>query len=110
MIASIGINPLKNVETLKAFAIETGCVKWFGIVLMGNGNKREGNYKMKILKHGNLLKFVCENCGCVWTAVKSECRESHIPEPMTTWYWYICPECGRNTMGQDVKAEDIFPN
>ena len=28
---------------------------------------------MKLIKHGNAMRFVCDLCGCEWQAVKKEC-------------------------------------
>lgn len=64
---------------------------------------------MKIIKHGKLLRFVCENCECEWQEVKKNCEDQIIQEPFSHRYWYRCPECGKNTMGYEVKAEDILP-
>ena len=64
---------------------------------------------MKIIKHGKLLRFVCKNCECEWQEVKKNCKEEVIPEPYTRWYWYRCPECGKNTRGSEVEAKDILP-
>ena len=45
---------------------------------------------MKILKHGQqLYSFVCDMCGCVWTAVEKE-TESEVMN---------YPECGYQTRG-----------
>lgn len=65
--------------------------------------------EMKIIKHGKLLRFVCENCECEWQEVKKNCEDEVIPEPYSHRYWYRCPECGKNTKGCEVKAEDILP-
>lgn len=64
---------------------------------------------MKIIKHGKLLRFVCENCECEWQEVKKNCEDEVIHEPYSHRYWYRCPECGKNTQGYEVKAEDILP-
>lgn len=64
---------------------------------------------MKILKHGNLLKFVCEDCECEWVEVKKNCKDETIFSALGHRYWYRCPECGKNTCGKEVKkAEDIL--
>ena len=60
---------------------------------------------MKIVKHGKALRFVCENCECEWQEVKKNCEYN----PNLQEYWYRCPECGKNTKGYEVKAEDILP-
>ena len=62
---------------------------------------------MKIIKHGKLLRFVCENCECEWQEVKKNCELIQGLYPQR--YWYRCPECGKKTKGFEVKAEDILP-
>ena len=75
-----------------------------GSALTGKGRKVKGD-DMKIIKHGNALLFICENCECEWQEVKKNCEyESYSSE-----YWYRCPECGKRTKGCKVKAEDILP-
>lgn len=64
---------------------------------------------MKIIKHGNALRFICANCECEWQEVAKNCDEQIIQEPFTHQYWYRCPECGKNTKGEKIKAEDILP-
>lgn len=61
---------------------------------------------MKIIKHGNALRFVCENCECEWQEVTKNCTY----DGFTFSYWYKCPECGKNTKGINIKAEDITPS
>lgn len=75
---------------------------------MENGIRRIGEVGMKIIKHGKLLRFVCENCECEWQEVKKNCEDEVIQEPYSHRYWYRCPECGKNTKGYEVKAEDIL--
>jgi len=65
---------------------------------------------MKIIKHGKLLRFKCENCECEWQEVKKNCRAETWPESNTTKYWYRCPECGKNTIGYKVEGNDILPD
>ena len=60
---------------------------------------------MKITKHGKCMNFVCENCGCEWRAVEKECKEVGFFEAPPR-YLYKCPECGKNTWGTKIEAED----
>ncbi len=60
---------------------------------------------MKIIKHGKALRFICENCECEWQEVAKNCKW----EPYSQHYWHRCPECGKNTSGQEIKAEDVLP-
>lgn len=51
---------------------------------------------MRILKHGECLKFYCDGCGCVWLANKSECKENpHSASLLPTDWSYPCPDCGK---------------
>lgn len=63
---------------------------------------------MKILKHGNCMKFTCEYCKCEWTAAKMECSPLKLFEAPTQYY-YNCPECGKRTCGVCITAEDKTP-
>lgn len=62
---------------------------------------------MKLIKHGNCMRFVCENCGCEWNAVKKECEESPCFENLPR-YIYKCPECGKPTFGKKIEAPEYI--
>lgn len=65
---------------------------------------------MRIIKHGSALKFNCNRCGCEFVACRGECmRKQAYVESLPTGYeyWYICPECGKNTQGFAIEAKDV---
>ena len=61
---------------------------------------------MRVLKHGECLKFYCQGCGCVWLANKSECKEnSHSGSLLPTDWGYHCPDCGQWTTSRTDARE-----
>ena len=59
---------------------------------------------MKIIKHGEIYKFVCSDCGCAWRAGKNEIESSDMVKGMS------CPDCGRFTKGREMfpdKKEEL---
>lgn len=53
-------------------------------------------------KPGTKLYFTCK-CGCVWKADKEDCEERTIElqrDQTFKRYYYKCPTCGHNVMGQ----------
>ena len=62
---------------------------------------------MRIIKHGECLKFVCGECGCIWLANKSECKTQHHDSISMLPDWgYSCPDCGHWTSTrQEVRGE-----
>ena len=51
---------------------------------------------MRILKHGQCLKFYCDGCGCEWLANKDECKkQTHDSTMLPTDWGYACPDCGK---------------
>ena len=65
---------------------------------------------MRIIKHGECLKFYCRGCGCVWLANKSECREdNHSGSLLPTDWSYRCPDCGQWTVSKTEAREGENP-
>ena len=57
---------------------------------------------MKIIRHGKLMYFRCEECECEWLASKKECREVTYSGSVPR-YTYNCPDCGANAEGKEAK-------
>jgi len=64
---------------------------------------------MRIIKHGNFLEFVCEDCGCEWYASKKECKYiTHDTTMLPSEWGYRCPDCGKwNTTRKEAKGEKV---
>ena len=59
---------------------------------------------MKILKHGNSIKFTCEKCGCVFTELPKVCYSS-IGED-GAHYCMSCPECSNTCWTSDTEQQE----
>lgn len=60
---------------------------------------------MKLIKHGNAMRFVCDLCGCEWQAVKKECSAISLDNCRKS-YMYYCPECGHGVVGVYRRADE----
>lgn len=57
---------------------------------------------MRIIKHGQCLKFYCDKCGCVWLANKDECKKRESIATLLPDDWgYACPDCGHYTFTRE---------
>ena len=69
---------------------------------------------MRIIKHGNVMRFKCDACGCEFVANKDECKKQpKYSECMMTGtyeYYYHCPECGKRIQGHEVRAPEVNDN
>lgn len=63
---------------------------------------------MKVIKHGNCLRFECRECGCVFQATEkengTEYRAYHNGDD--SGFYRTCPDCGC----EDVKGEAVWKN
>jgi C4-type Zn-finger protein len=53
---------------------------------------------VKILKHGDVIRFQCPVCGCEWLAAENECYVQSIwsfNKIVSQEYQCDCPECER---------------
>lgn len=58
---------------------------------------------MKIIKHGDCLRFTCPECQCIFQAVRGETGVRYREKGMLSGeftYCASCPECG----AQDVEG------
>ena len=64
---------------------------------------------MRIIKHGNFLKFYCVDCGCEWYASKNESiYVSHDATMMPPEWGFHCPDCGKwNTSRTEAKGDEV---
>ena len=64
---------------------------------------------MRVIKHGECLKFYCDGCGCIWLANKSECKKQEHGAAMMPIDWgYACPDCGKWTSTRtEARGEKI---
>ena len=63
---------------------------------------------MKIILHGNVIKFVCPTCGCVFLKSETECHVEHLfadDKEVAQQYWSECPDCFEDDLeGVRLKA------
>ncbi len=55
---------------------------------------------MKVIKHGEVIKFVCPVCSCEFMAREEETYK----KPDDPGYYAVCPDCGESDI-QGVKQE-----
>lgn len=55
---------------------------------------------MKVIKHGEVIKFVCPVCSCEFMAREEETYK----KPEDPGYYAVCPDCGESDI-QGVKQE-----
>ena len=58
---------------------------------------------MKILKHGKIIDFACDACGCEWNANRLDIEEvndktTSVDNAMRIRFYMHCPECGMSCM------------
>ena len=61
---------------------------------------------MDIIKEGDIsrldpvYRFECPKCGCIYEAVKSECRPVRMDYNGDVGYYYKCPTCEYDVAGK----------
>ena len=63
---------------------------------------------MKVITHGNALRFTCPRCACIFQATKNEkCvewKDFGVDMPRSSGYFAACPECGE----EEVRGYEIW--
>ena len=64
---------------------------------------------MKVITHGNCLRFICPECQCVFQATCNEkgieWKEYGYDMPNSSGYYAKCPECGEENVKGDKAWE-----
>jgi len=60
---------------------------------------------MRIIKHGTVYEFDCENCGCKFVLTYKELAEDQQTTCPTVTY--TCPDCGSNVYGSARYPVDV---
>ena len=63
---------------------------------------------MKIIVHGNVIKYECPICGCVWLASEDESMVENLysnDKLVSQSFYCTCPDCHANCIeGTKLKA------
>ena len=63
---------------------------------------------MKIIVHGEIIKYICPVCGCVWLASEDESMVENLysyEQIVAQSFYCDCPDCfQRRVEGQKLKA------
>lgn len=49
---------------------------------------------MKVIRHGDIVIFKCEKCGCEFSEIARECYSSTGDDG--AHYHMLCPDCGNS--------------
>ena len=60
---------------------------------------------MKILKHGDVIKFTCPDCGCEFSELPGKCYSSTGEDG--AHYTMICPDCSRSCWTTEEEQKEL---
>ena len=63
---------------------------------------------MKVLCHGNSIKFICKDCGCVFSELPKKCYSSTGSDG--AHYCMVCPECNCTCWTNDDEQKEVAYN